>query len=97
MSDDEYIGAGEHCWIRTDGTQVCGHYLHTEPSCPNILSRPGRPKRYLLAEWAGRKPQCPVCIGIARNRMAESASIERLRPAPRPLREPAPEEPVRDP
>ena len=74
MSHDDYLGAGENCWIRTDGTSVCSHYLHTEPSCSNILAGPGRPKEYPLREWAGRKPQCPVCRGIAQNRLRARAS-----------------------
>lgn len=76
MNDDEYMGAGEHCWIRTDGGNACGYYLHTEESCSNILAQPGSPKRYALSEWAGKKPQCPVCRGIARNRLSESARID---------------------
>ena len=73
MSRDEYIGAGEHCWIRTVGTDPCGYYLHTEPSCYNILSSPGVPARYALQEWVGRKPQCPACAVIAKNRLAAHA------------------------
>ena len=74
MSRDEYIGAGEDCWIRTVGTDPCGHYLHTEPSCSNILAGPGMPVQYALMAWAGKKPHCPVCMGIARNRLAAQAS-----------------------
>lgn len=81
MGTDDYIGAGEYCWIRTVGTDACGHYLHTEASCRNILFHPGTPKRYALAEWAGRKPQCPVCKGIAEDRMLERARSEVLQPA----------------
>jgi len=73
MSPYEYIGARGHCWIRTVGTDPCGYYLHTEASCPNILSGPGVPVRYALGEWEGRKPQCPVCARIAVSRMAEPA------------------------
>jgi hypothetical protein len=73
MSRDEYIDAGEECWIRTVGTHPLGHYLHTEPSCSNILAGPGVPVQYALSAWAGKKPQCPVCMGIARNRLAERA------------------------
>jgi hypothetical protein len=74
MSRDEYIGAGEQCWIRTVGADPRGYYLHTEPSCSNILAGPGVPVQYALSAWAGKKPQCPVCMGIARNRLAEHAS-----------------------
>ncbi len=93
-SRDDYLGAGEHCWIRSIGADPCGHYLHTEESCPNILASPGVPKRYALADWAGKKPQCPVCHDIATNRLRQSAQVERSRleparrgrsPAPSPL------------
>ena len=83
MSQHESVGAGGHCWIRTVGTDPCGYYLHTEPSCPNILSGPGAPERYALADWSGRKPQCPVCAGIARNRLT-GLGYERI-PGPRDL------------
>jgi hypothetical protein len=66
MSRD--IGGG-HCWIRTVGTDACGYYLHTESTCPNILSGPGAALRYKLSEWEGRKPQCPVCARIVTNRL----------------------------
>ena len=74
MNRDEHNGASGHCWIRTVGADPCGYYLHTQPSCPNILSGPGVPVKYAIGDWEGRKPHCPVCVGIARSRLAAIAN-----------------------
>ena len=74
MPKEEHLGGGGSCWIRTVGSDACGTYLHTVPSCPNILGSPGVPKKYPLGAWAGKKPHCPQCLGGFQNRVVRRAS-----------------------